>query len=87
MYFTYLLRCSDGTLYCGYTNHLEKRLQAHNSGHGSKYTCTRLPVKLVYYEAYESKHDAMSREYRIKQLTRSEKLSLIDSKIPTSPCN
>ena len=75
---TYLLRCADGTLYCGWTNDLEKRLAAHNSGKASKYTRSRLPVKLVYFETFDTKQEAMSREARIKQLSRREKLALIN---------
>lgn len=77
-YFTYVLRCADGTLYCGYTDDLEKRLKAHNSGTGAKYTKSRLPVKIAYYEGFASKSEAMRREYAIKQLTRAEKLKLIE---------
>ena len=75
--YTYLLRCADGTLYCGWTDSLEKRLAAHNSGKASKYTRSRLPVELVYYETFETKQEAMSREARIKRLSRREKLALI----------
>lgn len=77
--YTYLLKCSDGTYYCGWTDSLEKRLKAHNSGKGSKYTRARLPVELVYYEEYETKQEAMSREWHIKRLSRSEKEKLIKS--------
>jgi putative endonuclease len=76
--YTYLLRCSDGTLYCGWTDNIEKRLAAHNSGKASKYTRSRLPVKLVYFETFDTKQEAMSREARIKQLSRREKLALIN---------
>lgn len=76
--YTYLLRCSDGTLYCGWTDDIEKRLAAHNSGKASKYTRSRLPVKLVYYEVFDTKREAMSREARIKQLSRREKLALVN---------
>ena len=75
--YTYLLRCADGTLYCGWTNDIEKRLAAHNSGKASKYTRSRLPAELVYYETFETKQEAMSREARIKRLSCREKLSLI----------
>lgn len=75
--YTYILECSDGTYYCGWTNDLEKRLSAHNNGTASKYTRIRRPVKLVYYETFETKQEAMSREYHIKQLKRKEKESLI----------
>ena len=76
--YTYLLRCSDGTLYCGWTDNIEKRLAAHNSGKASKYTRFRLPVKLVYFETFDTKQEAMSREARIKQLSRREKLALVN---------
>lgn len=77
MNYVYMLRCRDGSLYTGWTNDLEKRLKAHNSGTASKYTRTRLPAELVYFEDWESKEAAMSREWHIKQLTRDEKLKLI----------
>lgn len=75
--YTYILKCADGSLYCGWTNNLEKRLSAHNAGTASKYTRTRRPVELAYFEQFETKHEAMSREYHIKRLTREEKLKLI----------
>ena len=75
--YTYILRCSDGTLYTGWTFDLEQRLKAHNSGRGAKYTKSRLPVELVYSEEYNSKTEAMQREYAIKQLSRADKLALI----------
>lgn len=75
--YTYILKCADGSLYCGWTNNLEKRLSAHNAGTASKYTRTRIPVELVYFEQFETKQEAMSREYHIKRLTREEKLKLI----------
>ena len=79
MNYVYMLRCRDGSLYTGWTNDLEKRLKAHNSGVASKYTRARLPAELVYYEEWESKEAAMSREWHIKRLTREEKLKLIDN--------
>jgi putative endonuclease len=75
--YTYILRCADDSLYTGWTNDLDKRLIAHNKGKASKYTRSRLPVSLVYYEEFETKQEAMSREYAIKQLSRKEKLQLI----------
>lgn len=78
MNYTYILKCKDGTLYTGWTNDLERRLEAHNSGKGAKYTKTRRPVTLAYYEAFETKQQAMKREYAIKQLRKEEKLKLID---------
>ena len=79
MNYVYMLRCRDGSLYTGWTNDLEKRLKAHNSGVASKYTRARLPAELVYFEEWESKEAAMSREWHIKQLTREEKLKLIEN--------
>lgn len=80
-FFVYLLRCSDGTLYCGWTMNLEKRLAAHNSERGgAKYTRARRPVELVYFEERENKRSALKREYEIKHMTRKEKL-LLASKI------
>ena len=79
MNYVYILRCSDDTLYCGWTNDLEARVTAHNSGRGAKYTRSRLPAELVYSEEYESRSEAMRREWHIKRLSRSEKLELIAS--------
>lgn len=76
--YAYILECSDGTLYTGYTNNIEKRLRVHNSGKGAKYTRSRLPVRVVYFEEYETKQEAQRREYEIKQLTRAQKLELIE---------
>ena len=75
--YTYLVQCADGSLYCGWTNHLEARVHAQNSGNGAKYTKSRRPVRLVYYEVFETKQEAMRREWAVKQLTRMEKLALI----------
>lgn len=75
-----MLKCSDGTLYTGWTNDLEKRVEAHNSGKGAKYTKARRPVELAYYEEFETKEQAMKREYAIKQLGRKEKQKLIVGK-------
>ena len=77
MNYTYIVRCKDETLYCGWTNNLEKRIASHNQGTGAKYTRNRGPVELVYYEAFDTKEEAMSREYAIKKLTRKKKLELI----------
>ena len=75
--FTYIVECSDHTLYTGWTNDLEKRITAHNEGKGAKYTKTRRPVRLAYFETFPTKEEAMSREYRIKRLSRREKQQLI----------
>ena len=76
-YVVYILRCGDGTLYTGCTNDLERRLAAHSSGKGAKYTRARLPVELVYQEPAPDKSQALRREAAIKALTRQQKLSLI----------
>lgn len=76
MYYTYILVCSDNTLYTGYTNDIANRLKVHNKGKGAKYTRTRLPVQLVYSEEFESKSDACKREYAIKKMTRKQKEEL-----------
>lgn len=78
MNYTYILRCADGTFYTGWTVNLQSRLKAHNDGSGAKYTRSRRPVELVYYEIYEEKQEAMQREYAIKQMTRREKMKLIE---------
>lgn len=79
MFYAYLLACKDGTLYAGYTDDLAKRLAAHNAGLGAKYTRGRLPVSLAYWEAFETKSEAMRRECALKRLTRKEKLSLVQA--------
>jgi len=80
MNYTYMLRCGDGSLYTGWTNDLEKRFAAHSAGKGGKYTRSRLPVELVYHEEHDTKEAAMRREWEIKQLTRQQKLALIQEK-------
>ena len=80
MNYTYILSCADGTLYTGWTNDLDRRLAAHNAGKGGKYTRVRLPVTLVYHEEFDTKAEAMSREYAIKQMTRAQKMKLIEQK-------
>lgn len=76
-HFVYVIECSDGTLYTGYTTDVQDRIAKHNSGEGAKYTRGRTPVTLRHVERYETQSDAMSREYAIKQLSRSEKDELI----------
>ena len=79
MNYTYIVRCADGTLYTGWTNSLQKRIKPHNEGkNGAKYTKTKRPVTLVYYEGFSTKEEAMRREYQIKQFTRHRKLELIN---------
>lgn len=79
MCYVYILKCSDNTLYTGWTNNLAKRIETHSKGNGAKYTRARLPVELVYFEKYKDKISAQKREYAIKQMTRKEKLELIAS--------
>ncbi len=75
-HFAYILRCADGTYYCGYTTDLERRVRQHNHGDASKYTRSRLPVELVYFEEYTTKNEAMAREYTLKKLPRRKKAQL-----------
>lgn len=77
MNFVYILLCADNTYYTGWTNDIEKRVQTHNQGKGAKYTKSRLPVKVVYIESFETKIEAMKREAEIKKLTRANKEKLI----------
>ena len=77
----YMLRCGDGTLYTGMTDDFEKRLAAHRSGRGAKYTRGRQPIEPVYCEPCESRSAALKREYAIKRLARAEKLQLIGTSI------
>lgn len=79
-YFVYLLQCADGTLYCGYTDNVEKRVRVHNSGKGAKYTKSRLPVKPVYIEKVADKSAALKREANIKKMSRMKKIELILNK-------
>ena len=78
MNYTYILECADGSLYTGWTNHLEERIEAHNRGKGARYTKSRRPVELVYFESFATKEEAMSREFKVKRLTRAEKLRMIN---------
>lgn len=77
-HFVYIVRCSDNSLYTGYTNNIEVRINKHNAGKGAKYTKIRRPVVLVYQEMYETKSEALRREYEIKTFTRQRKLKLIE---------
>jgi putative endonuclease len=80
-HYVYILECSDKTLYTGCTNNIEKRIQEHNSGKaGAKYTRARRPAKVVYIETCPGLSDALKRESLIKQLSRKQKLSLIEIK-------
>lgn len=80
--YTYIVRCADGTYYTGWTNHIRRRLAAHNSGKGAKYTHSRHPVELVYVEIFGTKQEAMSREAAIKKLSRKEKEALMEQAGP-----
>lgn len=77
MFFTYILKCADGTLYTGWTTGLEARLEAHNLGKGAKYTRGRRPVVLVYSEVFQTKELAMKREAAIKKMNKKNKEKLI----------
>ena len=80
MNYTYILKCKDDSLYTGWTNDLKKRITSHNAGKGAKYTKARRPVELVYYEEFQTREEAMKREYAIKQLSRKEKGALIKTR-------
>lgn len=75
--YTYIIECSDGTLYTGWTNNLERRIKVHNSEKGAKYTRGRLPVKYAAVWCFETKSEAMRWEYFLKRLPRANKLQLI----------
>ncbi|KEI01522.1 endonuclease [Clostridium botulinum] len=77
MPYVYILECSDGTLYTGWTTDIGRRVKEHNNGKGAKYTKARRPVTLKYYEEFKTKNEAMKRECAIKRLTRKEKIELI----------
>ncbi|MDS0261672.1 GIY-YIG nuclease family protein [Haloarcula sp. S1CR25-12] len=82
VHYAYVLRCSDGSFYTGYTTDVERRVREHDDGDGAKYTRGRTPVELVHVERFESKSAAMSREYEIKQLSRAEKETLVEGDGP-----
>ncbi|MGL5513484.1 MAG: GIY-YIG nuclease family protein [Sporomusa sp.] len=77
MPYTYIVQCADGTFYTGWTTNLETRIAAHNSGNGARYTRSRLPVALVYYEHQPNKSQARQREWAIKQLNRKTKEEMV----------
>lgn len=79
MFYVYIAECCDGSLYTGWSTDVKKRIAKHNAGRGSKYTRSRLPIILSYFEEYQTKHEAMSREAEIKTLPREKKLQLIES--------
>jgi len=77
-YYTYILLTERNTLYCGYTDDLEKRFQAHLDGKGAKYTRANKPLKIVYSKEFDNKNDAMKEECRIKKLSRTQKIALCE---------
>lgn len=80
MNYTYLLRCADGSLYCGWTSDLAERIRTHNAGRGARYTRSRRPVTLAYYEEYATQSEAMKREAAIKKMTKQEKEDMVRGK-------
>ena len=80
MNYVYIIRCGDGSLYTGWTNNLEKRFEAHSQGKGAKYTRGRGPLKLVYFETFDDKREAMRRHHAIKKMKKNEKENLIVSR-------
>ena len=76
-YYLYILQTQDNTLYCGIARDVQKRFQEHLSGKGAKYTRSHKPVKIVYTIEFESRSEAQKEEYRIKHLSKEEKLKLI----------
>ena len=83
-YLVYILRCGDGSLYTGCTNDLPRRLRAHQSGRGAKYTRSRLPVELIYQEPAADRSAALRREAAIKRMPRRQKLALLEQAKPPS---
>jgi len=76
-HYVYVLECSDGTFYTGYTTDVERRVAEHDAGEGAKYTRGRTPVELVHRERFDSRSAAMSREHELKQLSRRQKEQLV----------
>ena len=77
--YIYILECKDKSLYTGWTNDLDARLRAHNLGTGAKYTRGRTPCTIVYYEEFETKQEAMKREYEIKHMSKAKKIKMIEN--------
>lgn len=78
MNYTYILECEDGSFYTGWTNHLQVRFEAHQKGTGAKYTRSHKPVRIAYYETFETASEAMKREAALKKLSHKEKQHIID---------
>ncbi|MFQ3845048.1 GIY-YIG nuclease family protein [Staphylococcus pseudoxylosus] len=76
-HYIYIVKCKDGSLYTGYAKDVTQRIAKHNNGQGAKYTKIRRPVQLVYQEMFDTKSEALKREYEIKTYTRQQKLELI----------
>ncbi|MCI8400484.1 MAG: GIY-YIG nuclease family protein [Lachnospiraceae bacterium] len=75
--YVYMLRCGDGSLYTGWTNDLDRRVRCHQDGRGAKYTKAHRPVELVYSETFDTRGEAMSREWQIKHMTKEHKEALV----------
>jgi putative endonuclease len=78
--YMYVVKCSDQSLYTGYTTDIERRIKTHNAGKGAKYTRARLPVELLYFETFNSKEEAMSAEAKFKKKTRKAKIEYLKSR-------
>ncbi|MFC4450756.1 GIY-YIG nuclease family protein [Halorussus aquaticus] len=78
VHWVYVIECDDGSFYTGYTTDVERRVREHDRGEGAKYTRGRTPVELVHRERFDTKSEAMSREYAIKQLSRAEKERVVE---------
>jgi putative endonuclease len=79
VWFTYIVECSDKTLYTGTTNNLDERISKHNEGTGAKYTRGRGPVKILYSHSFESRSEACKHEYELKQLSKTAKVDIVQS--------
>ncbi|MCV9884619.1 GIY-YIG nuclease family protein [Metabacillus halosaccharovorans] len=80
VHYFYVLECSDGSYYAGYTVNLERRIHNHNTGKGAKYTRGRTPVKLLYSEKFESKSEALKMEIKFKKFSKKRKQSYIEGR-------
>ncbi len=81
MNYVYILECSDGSWYTGWTNNIYKRYKAHQSGHGAKYTRSHYPMRIIHLETYEDATEARKREYAIKHMSRKEKEKLVSGQL------
>lgn len=84
-WYVYILRCGDGSLYTGITREMERRWEQHNSGKGARYTRSRLPVQVVYWEIQPDKSTALKREWAIKHLSKARKEDLVKGSYPGLP--